>query len=230
MSTASIGAMSIPIAPYRLSGTVYGTLLNHRSALAEIDEAAAQAPYKAPPNAPVLYIKPRNTLASHGQAVVVPEDASELEIGGCLGVVIERPACRLSPQNAFQAVAGYVIVNDISVPHSSFYRPSIRFKAHDGFCPIGPRVTLRAAIFDPDVLGIRIFVDGVLCQASSTRDLVRPIATLLTDVTEFMTLLPGDVLAVGVARPIPRARVGQTVAVEIDGLGRLENRLARTHP
>jgi 5-oxopent-3-ene-1,2,5-tricarboxylate decarboxylase/2-hydroxyhepta-2,4-diene-1,7-dioate isomerase len=225
MSSAASDRVSMRVPPYKLSGIVYGTLLNHRSALVELGEAASQAPYETPPNAPVLYIKPRNTLAAHGDAVLVPDDSPELEMGGCVGLVIGQPACRLSLQDALQAVAGYVIVNDISIPHASFYRPSIRFKARDGFCPIGPRVTPRAAIADLNALITRIFIDGVLHQTASTADLVRPIAGLLVDVTEFMTLFPGDVLAVGVARPTPRARAGQSVVVEIDGLGRLENRL-----
>ena len=230
MSIAARGAVSMGVAPHRLSGTVYGVLLNHPSALAELGQEVSRAPYKGPPEAPVLYIKPRNTLAADGDSVVVPEDSPELEIGGCVGVVIGQPACRLSPEEALRAVAGYVIVNDISVPHSSFYRPSIRFKARDGFCPIGPRVTPRAEIADPDALTTRVFIDGVLHQATSTAELIRPIARLLTDVTEFMTLFPGDVLTVGVARPIPRARAGQTVVVEIDGIGRLENRLIGSRP
>jgi len=230
MSIVINDTVAMRVAPYRLSGTVYGTLLNHRSALAELGEAASQAPYKALPKAPVLYVKPRNTIAAPGAAVVVPQDSPELEIGGCVGLVIGRPASRLSPQEALQALAGFVIVNDISVPHTSFYRPSIRFKARDGFCPIGPHVTPRADVSDPDALTTRIFVDGVLQQTTSTADLIRPIATLLSDVTEFMTLFPGDVLAVGVARPVPRARAGQTVTVEVTGLGRLDNRLVEATP
>jgi 5-oxopent-3-ene-1,2,5-tricarboxylate decarboxylase/2-hydroxyhepta-2,4-diene-1,7-dioate isomerase len=225
MPPISSDAVPMCVPPYRLSGTVYGTLLNHRSALTELGEAASQPPYKAPPRAPVLYIKPRNTLTATGASVEVPEDSPELEIGGCVGLVIGQPACRLSARDALQAVAGYVIVNDISVPHTSFYRPSIRFKARDGFCPIGPRVTPRAEVSNPDALVIRISIDGVRKQTASTADLIRPIATLLAEVTDFMTLFPGDVLAVAVARPVPRARAGQTVVVEVDGLGRLENRL-----
>jgi 5-oxopent-3-ene-1,2,5-tricarboxylate decarboxylase/2-hydroxyhepta-2,4-diene-1,7-dioate isomerase len=206
------------IAPYRLSGRVYGTLMNHRSALQVLGDAANAAPYKAAPVAPVLYIKPRNTLTG---PVVVPPDVEELEIGACLGVVIGRTACALSADTALDFVAGYLIVNDVSVPHSVYYRPSIRFKARDGFCPMGP-VVPRAAISNPDGLQVRVFVDGELRQSASTSELVRPVARLLADVTDFMTLSPGDVLAVGAAAPAPRARAGQMVAIEIDGVGRLE--------
>ncbi len=206
------------VAPYRLSGRVYGTLMNHRSALQLLGEAANAAPYKAAPVAPVLYIKPRNTLTG---PVVVPPDVEELEIGACLGVVIGRTACALSADTALDFVAGYLIVNDVSVPHSVYYRPSIRFKARDGFCPMGP-VVPRAAVPNPDDLQVRVFVDGELRQSASTSELVRPVARLLADVTDFMTLSPGDVLAVGAAAPAPRARAGQKVAIEIDGVGRLE--------
>jgi 5-oxopent-3-ene-1,2,5-tricarboxylate decarboxylase/2-hydroxyhepta-2,4-diene-1,7-dioate isomerase len=104
-----------------------------------------------------------------------------------------------------------------------YYRPSIPAKARDGFCPLGPRVAPRAAVPNPDALTIRVYVDGELKQTTTTSQLVRPVARLLADVTDFMTLSPGDVLAVGVASPAPRVRAGQRVRVEIDGLGRLEN-------
>jgi 5-oxopent-3-ene-1,2,5-tricarboxylate decarboxylase / 2-hydroxyhepta-2,4-diene-1,7-dioate isomerase len=152
----------------------------------------------------------------------VPSDVGELEIGASLGVVMGRTACALTAENALDFVAGYVIVNDISVPHSVYYRPSIRFRARDGFCPMGPAVVPRAAVPDPDKLQVKVFVDGELRQSASTSELVRPVARLLADVTDFMTLSPGDVLAVGAAAPAPRARAGQKVAIEIDGVGRLE--------
>lgn len=209
------------VAPYRLSGRVYGTLLNHLSVLEILGEAIGAAPYEAPPQAPVLYIKPRNTLARSGDSVIVPADSRELELGACPGIVIGRTACAVSERSALDFVAGYLIVNDLSVPHSVYYRPSIRLKARDGFCPLGA-VVPRAAVADPDRLEVRVFVDGVLRQKASTSELVRPVARLIADVTEFMTLSPGDVLAVGAAAPAPRVRAGQEVAIEIDGVGRLE--------
>jgi 5-oxopent-3-ene-1,2,5-tricarboxylate decarboxylase / 2-hydroxyhepta-2,4-diene-1,7-dioate isomerase len=219
-------ACTIPfeIAPFRLSGTVYGALVNHRTALVELGDKAAQPPYNAAPRAPVLYIKPRNTLAASGDAVEIPAGMTELEIGASLGLVIGRPACNVSITAAVDHIAGYLIVNDVSVPHESFYRPSIRFKARDGFCPLGPAMVARDKIADPDVLTIRTYVDGALVQVARTAELVRSTAKLLADVTEFMTLAPGDVLAVGVARPCPRVRAGQNVDIVIDGLGTLSNR------
>jgi 5-oxopent-3-ene-1,2,5-tricarboxylate decarboxylase/2-hydroxyhepta-2,4-diene-1,7-dioate isomerase len=216
-------AVTMDVPPYRLLGTVYGALLNHRTALQALGDAIHRPPYNRAPQAPVLYLKPRNTLAADGAPVAVPPGVAELEIGASLGVVIGRPACRLSEDRALEFVAGYLIVNDVSVPHLPYYRPSIPFKARDGFCPLGPRVVARAALSNPDALTIRVFIDGELKQTAVTAELVRPVAKLLTDVTDFMTLLPGDVLAVGVAAPAPRIRAGQRACIEIDGLGQLEN-------
>ena len=141
-----------------------------------------------PPSAPVLYIKPRNTLALPGDVVRIPAGTPELEVGACLGLVIGRTACRVPESRALDYVAGYLIVADVSIPHASFHRPSIRHKARDGYCPLGPAVTARAAIANPDALTIRAYLDGALVQTASTADLIRPAARLLADVTEFMTL------------------------------------------
>lgn len=221
---ASSALLSLDERPYRLSGVVYGTLLNHRLALQALGAQVDQAPYKAAPKAPVLYLKPRNTLARPGDSVTVPADAPELEVGAALGIVIGRTACRLTTDNALDHVAGYTIVNDISVPHESFYRPSVRFKARDGFCPIGPKVVPRAAVADPDALQVQVWIDGVLRHETSTGERVRNVAQLLADVTDFMTLEAGDVLMLGVSAGAPRAKAGQEVAIEIEGLGRLVNR------
>lgn len=217
-------AVPFELAPYRFSGSVYGTLLNHPGALAALGDAVHQAPYKAPPKAVVLYVKPRNTLAGPGDEVVVPADAPELEVGASLGLVIGRTACRVPEAEALGHIAGCVIVNDVGVPHASFYRPSIRFKARDGFCPIGPRVVPWAELGDPAALWVRVEVDGREVHRASTGGLVRPIPRLVAEVSDFMTLHPGDILMTGVAPGAPRVRAGQRVAIEIEGLGRLENR------
>lgn len=207
-----------------VGGTVYGTLLNHREALAALGDQVNVAPYKAPPKAPILYIKPRNTWAQSGDAVVVPSDAHELQIGATLGLVIGRTACKVSVANALDYVAGYVVVNDISVPHDSFYRPSMRFKCRDGSCPMGAFVP-RNAITHPDALAITVAIDGVTVQHTDTGNRIRSVAQLLTDVTEFMTLHPGDILSMGVAADAPLAHAGQRVTITIEGVGQIENML-----
>ena len=222
---AGAGCFSIPfdVPPYRLSGAVFGTLLNHRSALEALGGAASRPPYGAPPDAPVLYIKPRNTLSVSGGIVRIPAGIPELEVGACLGLVIGRTACRVSEPRALDYVTGYLIVADVSIPHASYHRPAIRFKARDGYCPLGPAVTARAAVANPDALAIRTYLDGALVHTANTADSIRSAARLLADVTDFMTLAPGDVLALGAAGPAPRVRSGQTARIEIDGLGSLSN-------
>ena len=123
-------------------------------------------------------------------------------------------------------MAGYVIVADCSLPHDSYFRPAIRFKARDGSCAIGPKVAARADIADPDALGVRVLVDGRPVHAAGTGGTFRGVARLVSDVSEFMTLAPGDLLLAGVAPGSPRVGAGASLAIEIDGLGRLETRVA----
>jgi 5-oxopent-3-ene-1,2,5-tricarboxylate decarboxylase / 2-hydroxyhepta-2,4-diene-1,7-dioate isomerase len=212
-------------APYRLSGTVYGVLLNHAPALAALGDAVNAPPYKAPPKAPVLYLKPRNTLSAPGQAIHLPVDVPALQIGANLGAVIGRTACCVSAAQALDFIAGYAIVNDLSVPHEAFFRPSVRFKALDGSCAIGP-VHPRSRITHPDRLPVRVFVDGQLAQSTDTGNRQRPLAKLLADITDFMTLAPGDIVLLGTSHGAPVARAGQRISVDIEGLGRLDNTLA----
>jgi 5-oxopent-3-ene-1,2,5-tricarboxylate decarboxylase/2-hydroxyhepta-2,4-diene-1,7-dioate isomerase len=171
----------------------------------------------------VLYLKPRNTLSTDGAPVGVPVDAPELEVGAALGIVIGQTACQVTPEQALQYVAGYTIVNDVCVPHEVFYRPSLRYRVRDGFCPIGPVVVPRSAIANPDDLTVQVFVDGELKQTTSTGQRFRTVAQLLADVTEFMTLLPGDVLMLGVSAEAPRVRAGQQARISIEGIGDLVN-------
>ncbi len=218
-------SLSFDFAPYRLSGTVYGVLLNHAPALAALGDAVNAAPYKGAPKAPVLYLKPRNTLAGPGSACELPRGVETLQAGANLGIVIGRTACRVSPADALAHVAGYVIVDDLSVPHQSLHRPSVRFKALDASCVIGVAVP-RAQVRDVHALGVRVFVDGERVHSADTGERSRPLPQLIADITDFMTLAPGDIVLLGTAHGAPSARAGQRIAIEIDGLGRLEHTLA----
>lgn len=201
-----------------VSGSVYGTLLNDRTALEALGDAMHAAPYKAPPKAPVLYLKPRNTLAGHRASVVVPDDSVGVEVGASLGIVIGRTATRVSTVRALDYIAGFTLVADLSVPHASMYRPSVRFRARDGFCVIGPAVVAARHIADPDELPIAVSLNGVHAFAASTASSVRKVAVLLADVTDFMTLAPGDVITTGVPHGSPIAHVGDEATLSIGGL------------
>lgn len=199
-----------------------GALLNDPATLASLGGAVNEAPYKAPPSAPVLYIKPRNTFAAADAAVQIPAGVPSLELGACLGLVIGRMACRVTRSEALRCVAGLVAVADLSVPHASFYRPAVRLKAIDGSCRISAPVPLGG--FDPDAAAIRVLVDHALAQEAETRHFVRQAAHLLADVSDFMTLRPGDVLLTGVPYGAPQVRAGQRARIEIAGVGALELR------
>ncbi|CAB5512147.1 hypothetical protein LMG26857_01436 [Achromobacter anxifer] len=206
--------------------TVVGAALNTRQALDTLGDAVDAAPYKAAPKAPVLYIKPANTYARNGEVIALPADVDEVEVGACLGVVFARQATRVSEAEALDYVAGYRVVADLSVPHASYFRPALKQKCRDGFCPIGQDLAPVAAVGDPGALDIEVRIDGQVAQRASTADLIRPVARLIAEVTQFMTLEAGDILLVGAPHGAPRARAGQRYDISISRVGTLGNPLA----
>jgi 5-oxopent-3-ene-1,2,5-tricarboxylate decarboxylase / 2-hydroxyhepta-2,4-diene-1,7-dioate isomerase len=209
-----------------LSGVVVGALLNDPAELQALGPAAHQPPHKAPPTAPVLEVKPRQTLAGDGAVVRVPAGEAALQVGASLGIVIGSVACRVPEAEALRHVAGYLVAADFSLPLTSHYRPAVRLKARDGFCPIGPRIVPAAGVPRPDDLSVEVSIDGALAHAHRTGPRTRGVARLIADVTAFMTLQPGDVLLLGRAQGSPLARAGQRVEVAIGGVGTLRCSLA----
>ena len=129
LSCTTAAAPPLPVA----IGTVYGALLNEQAALDALGDAVNARP---PPQAPILYIKPANTHASDGAAVVVPAGVDALEIGASVAVVL-LAARRVPAERALDYVHGFTLASDVSVPHPDYYRPAVRFKCRDGFCPLG---------------------------------------------------------------------------------------------
>ena len=213
-------AWEVPVA-----GAVYGTLLNYKGAVAALGEAMLAAPYQAPPVAPVLYLKPANTWIGCGGAIPLAPEIDAVEIGAALAVVFGRSARRVRAEEALDYVLGFTIVNDVSVPHASLFRPAVRQRCRDGFCPIGPWIVDKCCLARPGDLSIRIRINGELRLENSTANLVRGIGRLIADVSAFMTLRAGDLLHVGTPEKAPLARAGDRVSIEIEGIGRLENRL-----
>lgn len=210
----------LEFAPWRLSGVVLGTLLNDPAQLEALGAAAHEPPYRAPPKAPVLYLKPRNTFAPNGARTPLPAGARSLCVGASIGLVIGRAACRVPPSEAMDFVAGCTLVVDLHVPHDSLYRPSVKERAFDASCVLGPRVVARGAL-DPDDAAIRVRVGDRPPCGVHTAGLTRPAAHLLAEVSEFMTLHPGDVLMLGVRHGAPRIEPGQHWSVECDAIGAL---------
>lgn len=212
----------LPFAPYRLSGRVFGALLNDAAELQALGPALSQPPYKAAPRAPVLEVKPHNTWARDGDEVVVPADVAGLRVGAQVAAIIGRSACRVPLAEAAGVVAGYLLAADIELLHDSHYRPALRFKARDGFCPIGS--TVLPAPADPESIVIQWRVDGELVRSVGGAGRVRGLAQLIADVTDFMTLQPGDLLLLGAAAGAPLVRPGQSLEISAPGLGSLRHR------
>lgn len=206
-------------------GTVYGTLLNFKGELEVMKEQMNQSPYNSPPQGPILYIKPKNTYTSFAQPIPLPQNTEQLSVGAALGIVIGKTATRIKKEEAWNYIEGFTIVNDISIPHESYYRPAIRFKACDGFCPIGPWIITASSVKNPNDLRIRVLINQKIVQENTTANLVRPIEKLLADVTDFMTLQAGDILLAGIPEQAPLAKEGDHIRIEIDQIGYLENKI-----
>ena len=209
-----------------VTGTVYGVILNVRSQVEALGEALSAPPYGKPPVAPVLYIKPPNTYAGDGAVLAVPAGTEALEVNATLAVVIGETACRVADSHALDHVLGYAVAIDACIPHANLHRPAIRQRCRDGFLPIGPWVTARDEVADPDALTVTVAVNGQEKIRWSTAELVRPVARLIADISDFMTLFEGDVLLVGLPPNGPQARVGDRVEAQIAGVGKLTCTLA----
>lgn len=203
------------------TGTLFGVALNYqgllRSRLAEFNEP----PYQQPPLKPVLFIKTPNTRNGDGQPVVMPA-GERLQPGPALGVVIGKTASRVDEKDALSHVAGYVIVNEFSLPEESYYRPAVKAKCRDGFCALGSEVIELA---DPHALTLKVLVNGDVRQENTTANFVRSVPRLIAELSEFMTLHEGDVLITGTPEGRVDVQPGDEVTVEISGLGRLTNHI-----
>jgi len=198
------------------SGTVYGTLLNFR---AEYDAWAPkmnEAPYKAPPKAPVLYVKTANTFTANGANIPVPTRVPEVEIGATIGLVMAAPG----------RVGSYVLLDDLSIPHESFFRPPVKFRCLDGFLGIGDRVR-ALEVKGLAALALQVRINGDVRQTVRFSELRRHPEQLLADVSEFMTLGEGDVLMLGCDLGRPRAKVGDRIEITAPGLGTLTHTLVQ---
>ena len=200
-----------PHLPWQPQGTVYGTLLNFSREWNLWAPRMTQDPHKAAPKAPVLYVKTANTFCPAGEALLLQDGVSEVDIGATLGLVIGDDG----------QVAGAALLCDWSVPHMSYYRPPVKFRCRDGFLALPQHVTV-GQVTDWAALQIEVSCNGERMQTVDLRDLVRDLPTLLADVGEFMTLQPGDVLMVGTDclsdGTRPRARAGDRVEISAQGL------------
>ena len=180
---------------------------------------------KAAPATPSYFMKPLSSLSYHRAPVARPRGCRFLNYEGEIAVVIGRRCSGVSIDEALQYVRGYTIVNDWGV-HDFRHADRgsmLRVKGQDGFCPLGPAL-VDAEDVDPAHLTIRTYVNGKLVQEGETgSDLLFSFAYQIADLSRLITLEPGDVLLTGTPANSRPVEIGDVVAVEVDGIGRLEN-------
>lgn len=187
---------------------------------------------------PVVFMKNPAALAIPGEDIVIPaicQDRDQTDFEGELAVIIGTAARDVPHARALAHVLGYCPANDVSARWWQKQGSGGQFnrgKSFDTFCPIGPHVTPAAAVRDPQALTITTTVSGERMQHGSTADMLFTVATLIADLSRGMTLLPGTVIltgtpaGVGAGRTPPRfLRDGDTVSVEITGMGTLTNKV-----
>jgi|SRR5215472_10505946 len=186
------------------------------------------------PETPVLFSKYANSVAASGDDVPLPAVARQYDYEAELGVVIGRAARDVSEAEALDHVWGYCNCNDISARDLQFRSTQWMLgKTLDRFLPLGPYVVSRDEVGDPQALAIRCTVNGDLRQDSNTADMVFGVAELVSYISRFWTLEPGDVIATGTPEGVaqgrrpdpPWLRPGDEVVVEVGDLGRLRNRM-----
>jgi 5-oxopent-3-ene-1,2,5-tricarboxylate decarboxylase/2-hydroxyhepta-2,4-diene-1,7-dioate isomerase len=177
------------------------------------------------PSTPSYFMKPPSSLSAHLEPVVRPQGCRFLNYEGEIAVVIGRRCRGVSVDDALDHVGGYTVANDWGV-HDFRHADRgsmLRVKGQDGFCPLGPAL-VDAGDVDPEDLTIRTFVNGELVQEGNTgSDLMFSFAYQVADLSRLVTLEPGDVLLTGTPANSRPVEPGDVVAVEVDGIGRLEN-------
>ncbi len=191
-----------------MKGTVFAVALNHQSQRVAWAEAFEKAPYNAPPKTAVWFIKPHNTVIRAGEPIPFPQGETVLS-GATVALVVGKTASKVRVEEAAAYIAGYALANEISLPEESFYRPAIKAKCRDGFCPLGEPV----AVDNVDNLTIITEINGREADHWNTADLHRNAAELLSALSEFATLNPGDAIV----------RPGDRVRILAEGFPPLEN-------
>ena len=186
------------------------------------------------PKAPMSWCKYTSSLIGSGELIKFrPEDSTKIDYECELAFVIGRRARNVARKNALKHVFGYTCCNDVTArDHQRAEGQFARSKSFDTFTPLGPVIVTADEIADPQKLMIRTRLNGEVMQEESTGDMIFGCAELIAYLSRFITLEPGDVVStgtpsgVGVARKPPvYMKNGDTVEIEIDGIGTLKNRI-----
>ncbi len=232
-SGAAIDGTAVPLgdvallAPVPRPGKIICVGRNYLAHIAELD--------KDVPVEPILFCKFANSVVPSGATVRMPPQTEMVDWEAELGVVIGRTANNVSRDEALDYVAGYTCTNDLSARDLQRRTGQwTRGKAIDGFLPMGPALVTPDEVGDPHDLRVRCLVDGEVQQDGNTSEMIFDIPTLISFISETITLEPGDVIAtgtppgVGAGQDPPRyLQPGETVVVEIERVGRLSTVMAR---
>jgi 2-keto-4-pentenoate hydratase/2-oxohepta-3-ene-1,7-dioic acid hydratase in catechol pathway len=173
------------------------------------------------PAAPVIFLKPSTSVIGTGDAIRLPADSTRVDHEAELAVVIGRPARDVSRDEAMSHVLGYTAANDVTARDQQKADGQFtRGKGHDSFCPIGPWIE---TVLDPADLRLTAKVNGRLRQDGRTSEMIHDVPTLIAFMSAVMTLLPGDVILTGTPAGVGPIVDGDTVTIEIEGIGELTN-------
>jgi 2-keto-4-pentenoate hydratase/2-oxohepta-3-ene-1,7-dioic acid hydratase in catechol pathway len=183
------------------------------------------------PKFPMIFNKQSTSAHPPGDPFHLPRDSSALDYEGELGIVIGRRCRHVPKERANEVIAGYTVVNDVSVRDWQLRVPTMTMgKSWDTHCPMGPWIVTGDELSDPHALELKTFVNGELRQSSNTKHLVFDCFTLVEHLSTAFTLEPGDVIptgtpgGVGIAKKPPLLlKEGDVVRVEIAGIGEIEN-------
>jgi 2,4-didehydro-3-deoxy-L-rhamnonate hydrolase len=183
----------------------------------------------AVPEVPILFMKATSSLCGPFDEIIIPKNSTKTDWEVELAVVIGKKASYVEKEDAMDYVAGYCLHNDVSerdfqLNHGGQW---VKGKSADHFAPLGPYLVTKEEIADPHQLRLWLSVNGQMLQDSNTSDLVFDIPTLVSYISEYMTLLPGDVISTGTPsgvglglKPPRYLKDGDVVELGIDGLGK----------
>jgi 2-keto-4-pentenoate hydratase/2-oxohepta-3-ene-1,7-dioic acid hydratase in catechol pathway len=186
------------------------------------------------PTRPILFAKFATAIVGPHDDVVRPREVEDLDYEAELCAVIGQGGRHIRRDDALRHVAGYMCANDVSARTAQLKSGDqwLRGKSFDTFCPTGPAIVTRDEIPDPQSLRITCQVDGRTMQDGSTADMIFDVATLVSYCSDAFTLEPGDLILTGTPSgvalgrdPAPWLQPGQLVEVEIEGVGRIANRI-----
>ncbi|EMA63883.1 fumarylacetoacetate hydrolase family protein [Halorubrum lipolyticum] len=174
------------------------------------------------PDRPLLFLKPPNALASHGDEIAVPAGKDRIDWEAEIAVVIGEQCKSVDAADAMDVVAGFTCMNDVSNRDDQNREQNwVRGKAFDGAAPLGPVLATPDEV--PADASVELRVNGETKQSSDRSHLMFDVPTLIEEITTYLTLEPGDVISTGTPEGVGALSDGDTVEVEVEGVGTLEH-------